>query len=207
MSGRYIDVSRTCLQQRFFSRFEFNSTEELLSKVAGMQINLDTIAGSDDLRRGVYSGWAYWLLYLKGYLQYTECGTICSDNIYVDYLTRYYGPRAHDPGLQQYHDPGLHQVLADPQSRIERVAWRFRDTESFRKHASRDMSWLDGVAPVRVVVSDPPPQHPLLVYEIGSNIPLKASLVDGWHRLFSARLFGIPKLRHKVELTRLLRDL
>lgn len=189
-AARYVDVKRTCLQHRFFSNFEFDTVDELLAAAAGMHLDLDAMAWSRDLRSYVYSGWVYWLLYVKGYLQYVESGTIGSGNIYYDYLTKYYGPRAHDPGL--------HRVLADPQRTFERVAWRFRDTKSFREHATEDSSWLDGVAPVRIIIGDPPPQNGLLIYEIGSDAPLKASLFDGWHRLFSASLWGIEKLRCEV---------
>ncbi len=189
-STGYIDVARTSLQKRFFSTFEFDSTDELLAAVAGMQIDLATIARSRDFERG-YSGWLYWLIYLKGYLQYAESGMIGSPNIYFDYLMNYYIPRAQKGGL-------LRQ-LADPQMVVERVARRFRDVDFFRKHVGEDQSWLNEVAPVRIIASDPPPDNPLLIYEVGSDTLLKARLIDGWHRLFSARLFGVQKLRYEVN--------
>jgi SAM-dependent methyltransferase len=184
---RYIDVSRTGLQDRFFHNFEFDTADELLAALAGMEIDLATMARSHDLRREVYSGWVYWLLYLKGYIQYTKSGKVGSGNLYFDYLTKFYVGRGPDHGLGQ--------ELSEPRKVAERVARRFRDIDLFRKHpVEGPSSWMNKVAPVRIIVSDPPPENPLLIYEVGSDSPLKARLFDGWHRLCPARLFGIREL-------------
>ena len=201
VSTRYIDVIKTCLQSiGFFSTFAFDSADELLAAVAEMQFDLSTMVRNRDLR-SMYSGWLYWLLYVKGYLQYAESGTVGSGNVYFDYLTKYYLPRAHD-ARPRTHDAAIAREFADPEVVVERVTRRFRDVDFFgelyREHAGKEQGWLDRVAPVRVIVSDPPPDNPPLVYEVGSDRPLKPRLIDGWHRLFSAALFGIEQLRCEV---------
>jgi hypothetical protein len=192
MSTRHIDVKRTCLQERFFSNFLFDSAEDLLAAVAGMEIDVNSMMRNRDLYGLGYSGWVYWLLYVKGYLQYGETGVISEDNTYYEYLMKYYFPLAYDPGLSW--------LAADPLAANDRVARRFRDLDLFRNHAARNPSELGKVAPVRVFVSDPPsPEtYKLPIYESGSDTPLMADLVDGWHRLFSAKLFGIEMLPYEV---------
>ena len=188
---RYVDVRRTGLHDRFFFTFQFDTANELLDAVAGMQIDLPTLARCHDLRR-MYNGWLYWFLYLKGYIQYTESGTVGNGNVYFDYLTRFY--------VGQDHDPGLRREVDDSHVVVERVVRRVRDVDLFRKNpVAGPNSWRDEVAPVRIIVSDPPPDNPLLVYEVGSDSPLNARLLDGWHRLFSARLFGIVHFPCIVE--------
>jgi hypothetical protein len=118
---RYIDVSRTGLQDRFFHNFEFDTADELLAALAGMEIDLATMARSHDLRREAYSGWVYWLLYLKGYIQYTESGKVGSGNVYFDFLTKFY--------CELGHDHGLWQELGEPGKVAERVVRRFPDID------------------------------------------------------------------------------
>jgi hypothetical protein len=190
--ARYIDIKRTCLQERFFSSFAFDSAEELLAAVAGMHIDLDSMIRNRDLSVFVYSGWVYWSLFVKGYLQYSETGVINEGNIYYDYMTRYYLPRAYDPGLSSQ--------LADSATVIERITLRFRDFTFFRNELAHNPGGLEQMAPIEVTVSDPPPPEgqALLIYESGAETPLAARLVDGWHRLFLAKLFGIEMLRYEI---------
>ena len=130
------------------------------------------------------------MLYLKGYLQYVQTGTIGRGNIFYDYLMNYYVPRNHDPGLSP--------ILADPLISVERVARRFRDLDLFRKIAADGQSRAEIVAPIKLVVGDTATQKRLQIFEVGSDTPLEIKLVDGWHRLFAANLFGIEKLRFDV---------
>lgn len=153
-----------------------------------MRIDLDALMREPDLRLHVYSGVSYWLLFLKGYLQHHESGTIAGGNIYYDYLMGHYAPDLKDPGLVR--------EFATPQSAVERVIRRFQDLDLFRAGGPEIGRT---VAPVRIIVSEPPPPHPLLVYEMGSEIPLCARLVDGWHRLFAAKLCGVPSLPCEIE--------
>ncbi|MDQ3820539.1 MAG: class I SAM-dependent methyltransferase, partial [Acidobacteriota bacterium] len=177
-----IDVDRTSVHERFFSVFKFDTSSELLKTIAGTEIDLDAIAQSHDAKHYVYSGWVYWLLYIKGYLQYRESRTIGRGNIFYDYLVRYYIPRDHDPGLRE---------LANRLEAISRVAQRFRDFEFFHDQVVLDSSKVDNIAPVVIIVRDQPADDWPFIYEVGSETPLRASTVDGYHRLFIAKLFGV----------------
>jgi hypothetical protein len=185
-----IDVDRTNLQKRFFSTFMFDSPDELLAAVADMHFELDTITRSVDARKFGADGWVYWLLFTKGYLQYAETGTIGPGNVYYDYLVNFY--------MQQGYNPGMRSHLSDPDMARERVARRFRDFDLFGNYTAQDTSPPSDVAPIRVTVSDPPPKLAYSFYEVGSDTPFLATAIDGWHRLCSAKLCGIKKLRCEV---------
>jgi SAM-dependent methyltransferase len=187
---RYVDVSRsTSWYDSFFSTLQFDSAEELLEAVAEMWIDVDTMVKGHDLRRQVMSGWVYWLLYIKGYLQYVDAGQVDKGNVYYDYLMRYFGP--------QGQDPGLHNVLAAPHTTAERVKWRFRDFELFRNHGVYEPKVEDSISAITLIVRDRPTFDAKFVYEVGSDTPLQAS-IDGYHRLFLARLFDIKALRYET---------
>jgi 2-polyprenyl-3-methyl-5-hydroxy-6-metoxy-1,4-benzoquinol methylase len=185
-----IDVDRTNLQKRFFSTFLFDSSEELLAAVAGMHVDLHTIAQSRDSKEYGADGWVYWLLFTKGYLQYAETGAIGPGNVYYDYLVNFY--------LQQGHNPSMRSHLSASHMATERVARRFRDCDLFRNHTTQGPDSALDVAPIRVTVSDPPAKLAYQFYETGSDTPLAITAIDGWHRLFSSRLYGIEKLRCEV---------
>ena len=120
-----IDAQRTSLQHRFFDAFPARTADKLLAEARAMPIELGQVAEDPDLASEVYSGKTYWLLFLKGFGQYLDSGVVGSGNIYYDYITGYYAPRGHDPGIAGQ--------LADPLFAIERVAARFRDAERFRR--------------------------------------------------------------------------
>jgi SAM-dependent methyltransferase len=188
-----IDMQRTKLHQRFFSMFQFDTAEDLLTAISKLDLDLESIAQSHDAKALVYSGWVYWLIYTKGYLQYAETGTIGKGNMLLDYLLNYYLPRNQDPGLR---------ALADPLKAITRVAYRFQDFDVFRNTLARNPGEINSVNPVTVFLEEPPVNGRLLVYEIGSDVPIQATLVDGWHRLFLASLFGVGTLRGKIAKRR-----
>jgi hypothetical protein len=190
-----VDVPRTCLQENFFARFEQATGAALLERVARLRVSLRALAGTPDLKELVYSGWSYWLLFLKGYLQYRRHGFIGRGNIYCDYLLDYYVPRAHDPGLCS--------TLASPAAVIQRVAWRFQDLESLDPAvAPNQRQATSGLPPVITLTEPPmPDQAALAIYEVGQEPPLRAALVDGWHRLFAAKVFGGSNLRCEVITT------
>jgi hypothetical protein len=179
-----IDATRTQLHEHFFTVFAFDSRDELFAAVGDMEVGLDSLARSHDSRASVYSGWVYWFLFLKGYLRFAETGELDDDNIYLDYLIRYYGPRNHDPGIAF--------ELCQPDLARERARWRFASMQDAARAAEDSTTWATEA--VLVLVTDRAPEYPLHVYRLGSETPLTATLVDGWHRLFAARLWNIPSL-------------
>jgi SAM-dependent methyltransferase len=186
----YVNVGKTCLQERFFVRFNGDSTSEILSAIEAMELDLDALAESDDLKKSVYSGWAYWTLFLKGYLQYAHESHVHAGNIYYDYMMNYYAPRQHDPGLAN--------VFADANTAAKRITQRFEDFDLFRNSAGEHEGVLDKLAPIKIFVGDVPEPHKLLVHVCQSDTPLVADAVDGWHRLFSAKLWNVEKLACQV---------
>ena len=157
-----------------------------------MELDVDTVAKCHDLAWDVLGGWVYWVLYIKGYLQHRSTGVIGEGNAYYDYLTKYFGPRSHDPGLVG--------ILADPTSATQLIERRFRDFDEFRDRVAHDPSEAEHIDPVTVVLSSLPPNadDAMLVYEVGSDTPLLASIIDGYHRLFLARLFRVERLPCRV---------
>jgi SAM-dependent methyltransferase len=186
---KYIDVANTCLQERFFSFFSFSSLDEIFAAISSLNIELDVIARSLDCVRYVYSGWVYWFLFAKGYLQYVDSGAIDKNNIYHDYILRYYLPRGHDPGLKN--------LLRDPDLIPKRIERRFHDFDRFRK-SPQDIEVLEQVAPIGIYFSESASENKLTLHELETGIVLEAVRVDGWHRLFSAKLCGVPKLHYQI---------
>ena len=175
--GINIDVQRTALQRLFFEANPDRSGEALLVDVQAMELDLAQVADDPDLAKSVYSGRLYWLLFLKGYAQYVQGHVVGNGNIYYDYITQYYAPRRHDPKLCD--------ALRDPQYALERITARFRDVDRFREAPDTYVP-----APLRIFRSGDTQTDRLEVYDADTGQTVHGSAVDGWHRLFAARLFG-----------------
>src|SRR5438132_3026766 len=119
-----LDSQQTALQEVFFTEFSSPRGEQLLREVQAMDIDLAQVADNADLVDTPYGGRTYWLIFLKGYCQYREAGVLGPGNIYVDYISDYYGPRMHDPGLCE--------AFKDPLFALQRGAGRFGDVDRFR---------------------------------------------------------------------------
>ena len=173
---------REALQQRFFMMFRFDALDELLEAVDRMEVDVDALAKSREIRNLGAEGWVYWFLFTKGYVQYLEAGSIGEGNVYFDYLFGHY--------VEQGHDPGALWQLAEHDLAVERVARRYRDLDALRKEAAQGPEPPAATKPVRITVGDWPRDPPLHVYQAGSDGPLPVRHIDGWHRLCSARLAG-----------------
>jgi hypothetical protein len=92
------------------------------------------------------------------------------------------------------------QILADSAATTELITRRFRDFDFFRDPAAQDLDEAESVDSIIVVIPDPPPSDDdvLLVHEFGSGVPLLAGIIDGYHRLFLARLFRVERLPCRV---------
>ena len=184
-----VSVQKTRLQRLFFDEVPFSNADDLLTSVREMEINLAQVADDPDLAKSVYSGKTYWLLFLKGFCQYLATRTVGAGNVYFEYITNYYAPRRHDPGISD--------ALSDPLFAIERIAARFRDAERFRQNPQTYLP-----APIRIFRSGDPRIDRLEVCDADTGEIVHASAVDGWHRLFAARLFGAVTLPAEVVETK-----
>lgn len=180
-----IDTRRTCLQRTFFTQFGFETMPELIEAVADTRVGLATIAKSRDVRKLLYSGWVYWFLFLRGYLEYVEAGQLEDGNVYLEYMVRYYAPRRHDPGVVD--------SFRRRDSAIERISARYETLSRFALAAEDGADTHDDLAPVVVIIRRPV-EYPLRVFTVGAPDAIEAALVDGWHRLFGAHLFGVASV-------------
>jgi hypothetical protein len=174
---------RQALQQRFFMMFRFDSLEDLFDAVDRMEIDVNALSKSRESKNLGSEGWVYWFLFTKGYVQYMKAGEVEKGNVYFDYLTRHYFDQGHDPG--SFWDLNVHDLA------VERVARRYRDLDWLREQASARSDPPPEAKPARVTVDDRPRDPPLHLYEIGAEPPIPVRHIDGWHRLFSARLSGL----------------
>jgi SAM-dependent methyltransferase len=180
-----LDVQRTGLQELFFEQWGVPRGERLLTEVRAMDLDLERVADVPDLVNTPYSGQTYWLIFLKGYCQFQDAGALGPGNIYYDYITKYYAARDHDPGLCE--------AFKDRLFAMQRVAARFGDVDRFRHSPHAYVP-----EPVTVFQGTDPADDHLTVYEVGRDEPLRASAVDGWHRLFAARIFGATAISAEV---------
>ncbi len=184
--GRHVDVARTLLQEKFFDTFGFDSTEELFAAVDGMDVDVAALARSQDARVGGYDGWVLWFLFLKGYLEYSSSAEVGPGNTYFDYLSGHHG-QALDPTVAQQVDWDATRAY---------VVRQFEGMDRMRA-APESPEVVEQTPPIDVFTNEQAAGR-LYVYEPGAHNPITATRLDGWHRLFAARLFGVPRLRLEV---------
>jgi hypothetical protein len=125
-------------------------------------------------------------LYLKGYWQYVESRSVDAGNVYYQYLKH---------GYLQDPDPCLALKVADVSGARGVVERRFADFDTFRAHQG-DQGLAEELDALIVVVSEPPPAESYVpVYLFDPHRLVLARVIDGYHRLFLARLFGLKRLR------------
>jgi len=187
-----IDVGRTELQWRFFERYAAaEAQEEVLAAVASEELDTSAVTASQDCVAFGYAGWAYWLLYLRGFLEYQERGVLERDNVYARYFVDQYLPGPHDPGLRK--------ELSDESSALARVSARFADFRGLIDHPQATTA-AAALAPVRLLASCRRKDDLHDVHDAATGAVVKVRAVDGWHRLFAARLGGVPQLAGVVRL-------
>jgi hypothetical protein len=175
-----IDVAATgrALHARFFTTFDFEKLDDLLYAVKTTDVDLGAMGRNEVVHAG-YRGWLYWFMFLKGYMEYLERGAVRDDNTFCRYLTDYHLPNSREPGVDYRHVT----------TAAER---RFDDLQRMSAAPDADVADLH-LNPVRVTVGELPPPSPLRV-RLASGESVFASLVDGWHRIFSATVAGVPTL-------------
>ena len=176
---RHVDVARTVLQEKFFTTFNFESPDELCAAVGGMDVDVAALARSHDSRVEGYDGWVLWFVYLKGYLEYAQGGEVGPGNSYFDYLTDYHS---------QVGDPTVEQQVGWDATR-EYVERQFKTMDRMREAASNP-AVADEIEPLLAITSERTVGR-LMIYEPGVTHPVAVTRLDGWHRLFAARVFGV----------------
>ncbi len=182
-----VDVARTGLHAPFLEHFEAGIAD-VIGVVDREPFDAAAVVADPDGEWG-YSGWSYWLLYLKGFLQFRASGAIARGNVYVDYFLDHY--------LDGPHDPGLRLVVPDDDAALARVTRRFADTQ--RLLGGRRPG-PDPLPPIRILASHRPVDDTLDVRDATNGLIVKARAIDGWHRMFGALLGGRPTLRGEVRL-------
>lgn len=185
--ARRIDPRRTSWYDTFFRTFAFPSADAVLAALAAIEIDIDALDWSASVA-GEMSGWRYWLVFLKGYCEFRSSGSVTTANVYVRYLVEYFGPGGGDPGLQS--------ELADPEQAVARAAVRFDLVDLIQRSVTSGSS--DAVSPIILAVRPHPSSVAKTLYECETGIPIEAALVDGYHRLFIARLFGLDELPARI---------
>jgi hypothetical protein len=178
-----MDVQRTPWFDAFFSAWSFESPEDLLAAVRSTTVDLERMARNRDLSGQGLSGWTYWYLYLKGYTQYVEADAVADSNIYYRYLTEYFEQ-----------DEGLAPVLRDREAARIRVARRYEDFGALAASPEE----RPGFEPITIWTQEPAPIDAKLVFVEGSSAPFPAVDIDGYHRLFAARLHGLERVPAEV---------
>jgi SAM-dependent methyltransferase len=166
-----VDVNRTRPHASFFAAFGDRTGDELLEAVAGPPP--DPIAGNPR--------YEHWLYYLRGYRDFLRSGRIGPGNPYYDHLVH-----------EAETDPSLARPLRDPASAVEYVTRQFRDLRRFQEGAGDPGAGRD-MKPIRGLAGDRKSPSELVLVDTEGNRVFMAR-VDGWHRLFAARTFGIPAL-------------
>lgn len=179
-----IDLTRTVLQDRFFKEFPSLKGHDLIAAIDALELDPDAAASTSDAWL-VYSGSVYWILFLKGFLEFEAAGELTSTNTHLAYLRRYYGPR--------HHDPGLEDVFSKPEKTRVRVLRRYGDFAIARHHAGSERLPDGLIQPVIVNLGEQSPQA-LIIYDVAFDGPAPASTVDGWHRVFAASVWGVQTL-------------
>lgn len=178
-----IEVQRTPWFDAFFSAWSFESPADLLDAVRKTSVDLASMSRNRDLSGQGLSGWTYWYLYLKGYTQYVDAGSVEDSNVYYRYLTEYFEQ-----------DEGLAPVLRDREAARTRVQRRFEDFGTLAENPGEPPEF----EPVTIWTQEPAPVDAKLVFVEGSPAPLPAVDIDGYHRLFAARLHGRDQVPAEV---------
>jgi len=174
-------VEQTAWLDKFFHNFSAKDSTELLRAVDGLRIDLGRVQALDDYKLSM-SGWLYWLLFLQGYGEFRRLETLSPSNTYLRYLQVLFDHHRHDPGLARD---------MDSESRLSsRVLARYDSLHRFLSPTEQEPE--PEPEPVIVVVRFPASRGGHVLRLAGSDDVLEASMIDGYHRLFNARLAGWP---------------
>lgn len=182
-----LDLNRSYFKflDNFFSRFDVKDLKglgDILDIVLRKEFELSSCRDSKDYRLGI-SGWLYWYYYLKGYKEYIDLGIVDSYNSYLNYLVAYYEDTKFDPDFES--------IIADRSKLVGRIAKRFDTTRSMMK-GEKD------IFPITLFNLQQDNERNRL-YMTGSSNRFSCEYIDGYHRLFSARLFHVDEIPFVVR--------
>jgi hypothetical protein len=182
-----VDVARTGLHRRFFERFG-GQFADVIATVNAEPFDAKAIVSSTECVKFVYSGSSYWLLYLRGFLEFHASGTLGRGNVYVDYFIDHYLPGPFDPKLRG--------TIPNEAAALTRVSRRFADMQRVLEARRPGAGMLE---PVRILASQKASDDHLEVQAATTGLVVKARAVDGWHRLFAARLGGVSTINGEIR--------
>lgn len=175
-----IDVMRTWWYDAFFDCHAGADPDDVIQVTAE--------APPSDLIPGEATGHplaegAYWNLFLRGYAAYRPTGAVAQSDPYIRYLTTHFGPRRYDPGLSE--------LLQDPGQTVLRIRRRYAVMDRLAE-SSGTGSVPPDLEPIDVLVASDQSDEEYPAYLHGRTDPIRVRRLDGYHRLFAARLFGYP---------------
>jgi len=127
------------------------------------------------------AGRGYWIEMIKGYLQARREGGVTMENSYVRFLRRML--------TELNFDPTLTEQLSSDESIIQRVTYRFKDVDLLADGEKA----IGKVSPIHVLSPKEAGGKMKIVHGETGN-PVFVDVIDGYHRVFWASLFGIRKL-------------
>jgi SAM-dependent methyltransferase len=134
----------------------------------------------DDLSR-VTAGKSYWLAMILGYVEYRETGRVTETNSYVKALRQTLATVPFDPALSRKLDT-LEAVIL-------RVLLRFKDADTMSEGDKNALT----ISPVRIKAFSRQSGRYRIRHGVFGN-DLFCDLIDGYHRVFWAKLLDIAKL-------------
>jgi hypothetical protein len=178
--------------RNFFDKFPLTSSgslTELLATIGSVELSIADALLLPDYKLGL-SGWVYWYFFLKGYKDYLEINEVTDDNVYLMFIQKYFQDARFDPMLEP--------VIKDIEKLRDRVALRFKTLD--RLHAQR--SWVE--EPLRII--DPGASGAKIVLRrVGDSTPLHCRALDGYHRIFCAKVLDLTEASFVAVQTRLLK--
>jgi hypothetical protein len=185
---RYLDPRTSAWCDVFFAEMAPAEGEAILARIAALDVEDPAFRQGADLLEGVMNGWSYWALFVKGYLHWAEASP--GPDPYAAYLSEVFGPAGYDPGIAG--------ELTDPGGAERRAVRRYRDLALAREAAAGGPASADDLSPVVVITGEVPSGHPKTIVDAETGRPRRVGGLDGYHRVFAARLFGLARIPCRV---------
>jgi SAM-dependent methyltransferase len=160
-----------------FPQTKYQSLNELLSFLNEIDLTIEDASQLPEYFIGL-SGWVYWYFFLKGYHNYKIAGDVLGDDIYCEYLKKYFS----DINV----DPELKLIIDDDAQLTHRVALRYQILTRFNE----EQSWT---AEPLSVIDIKSAEANVALRELGKDIPFTCRALDGYHRIFCAKIINISK--------------